>query len=178
MNHVTHQHSLTLSIYPTHRGFAFALFEGPLSPFDWGIREIRRKHKNTRTLESIAAIIEKYHPESLVIEDCSENESRRSSRIRKLYRALVHLAETEHVQVFRYPASAIRDCFAPVGATTKYEIARAIARQIPAFAHRMPRVRKTWMSKDLRQSLFDAVALALVFYQQTRRFEPDNPAEM
>lgn len=41
------------------------------------------------------------------------------------------------------------------GAFTKYEIAKAIARRIPAFAHRLPRLRKLWMSEDPRQGLFD-----------------------
>ena len=58
----------------------------------------------------------------------------------------------------------MKECFASVGAGTKYEIAKAIATQIPAFAHRLPRLRKIWMSEDPRQSLFDAAALGLTFF--------------
>lgn len=163
MNHKTN-HNLVLSVYPTSRGYAFVLFEGPQSPHDWGVKEIRKKSKNEQTLKSIHALIERYRPDYLIIEDHTEHGSRRSSRIRRLYRMLMHLAETEQVELFRYSRRAVRTCFEPVGARTKYEIAQAIARQIPAFAHRLPPLRKIWMSEDPRQSLFDAAALGIAFY--------------
>ena len=68
------------------------------------------------------------------------------------------------IDVQQVSKTAIRDTFSCVGAVTKHEIAHAIAMQIPAFAAKMPPVRKPWMSQDSRQSLFDAVALALAYY--------------
>ncbi len=158
--------NLVLSIYPFSRGFAFVLFEGPESPFDWGVKEIKEKHKNTKTLAEIKKIIDRYRPEVLVIEETTGKDSRRTSRIRKLYRMLVHLAAVEYVDLCRYTKVQIMECFASVGATTKYEIAKAISTQIPAFAHRIPRFRKPWMSEDPRQSLFDAAALGLTYYSR------------
>ena len=153
-----------LAIYPFSRGFAFVLFEGPESPFDWGVKEIKEKHKNTKTLDAIKKLIDRYRPEVLVIEDTDGKESRRTSRIRKLYRMLVHLAAVEYVDVRRCSREEVTKCFASIGARTKYEIAKAIAAQIPAFLHRMPLFRKPWMSEDPRQSLFDAAALGLTYY--------------
>ena len=156
--------NLVLSIYPFTRGFAFVLFEGPCSPFDWGVKEIKEKHRNTKTLDEIKKIIDRYHPEVLVIEETAVKESRRSSRIRKLYRMLVHLAEAECIELYRYSKRTIKECFDTVGVSTKYAIAKAIAAQIPAFAHRMPPFRKAWKSEDPRQSLFDAAALGATYY--------------
>lgn len=153
-----------LSVYPCSRGFGFVLFEGPESPFDWGVKQIKEKHRNEKTLDEIKALIDRYRPEALVIEELGEHGARRSVRIRKLNRMITHLANTEFVELYRFPQSAVNAYFASVGATTKYEIAKAIATQIPAFAHRMPRFRKAWMSQDSRQALFDAAALGLVFY--------------
>lgn len=153
-----------LSIYPFSRGFAFVLFEGPEAPFDWGVKEIKEKHKNTKTLDEIRKIIDRYRPEVLVVEDTTGKDSRRTSRIRKLYRMLVHLAEAESVELHRCSKTEVRALFALVGAGTKYEIAKAIATQIPAFVHRLPRLRKIWMSEDPRQSLFDAAALGLTYF--------------
>ncbi|MGK2957400.1 MAG: hypothetical protein ACSLFB_03155 [Acidimicrobiales bacterium] len=158
------QENPVLAIYPFSRGFAFVLFEGPDSPFDWGVKEIKEKHRNVKSLDEIKKLIDRYRPEALVIEDTIEKGSRRSSRVRKLYRMLSHLAATEYVDLHRFPNSAVKKYFGSIGAVTKYEIAKAISKQIPAFAHRMPRVRKAWMSADPRQSLFDAAALGLVFY--------------
>ncbi len=163
MTHANPQ-SLVLSIYPFSRGFSFALFEGPESPFDWGVKEIKEKHKNTKTLDEIRKIIDRYGPEVLVIEDTTGKDSRRTSRIRNLYLMLVHLAEAECLELHRCSKAEVKACFASVGANTKYEIAKAIATQIPAFAHRIPRLRRIWMSEDPRQSLFDAAALGLTYF--------------
>ena len=160
--------NLVLSIYPFTRGFAFVLFEGPASPFDWGVKEIKEKHKNAKTLDDIKELIDRYRPEVLVIEDTTNGESRRTSRIRKLYRMLVHLAVAEYVDLCRLKKSQVKESFGFVGAESKYEIAKAIAIQIPAFAHRIPPFRKPWVSEDSRQNLFDAAALGLTFYAQNR----------
>jgi Holliday junction resolvasome RuvABC endonuclease subunit len=117
-----------------------------------------------QTLRAIAVLIDRYRPEALVIEDFTIKGARRSSRIRKLYRALIHLAETEQVDVHRVSRTQVKLCFASVGATTKHEIAVAIARQILDFAHRLPRTRKIWMSEDPRQNLFDAAAIGLTYF--------------
>ena len=161
---VVSQENLVLAIYPFSRGFAFVLFEGSESPFDWGVKEIREKHRNVKTLDAIKELIDRYCPEAIVIEDTSDRANRRSSRIKKLYRMLTHLAAAEHVDLYRFSNAEVKQYFATVGAVTKYEIAQAIGLQIPAFGHRLPPLRKPWMSADPRQSLFDAAALGLVFY--------------
>jgi len=156
--------NLVLAVQLFHRGFAYVLFEGPESPFDWGTKEIKQRDKNTGTLVEAKRLIDRYRPEVLVIGEMDGKATPRTSRIRKLYRMLVHLAAAEYVDVHRCSRSEVRACFAAVGARTKQEIAKAIARQIPAFAHRLPRPRREWMGADSRQSLFDAVALALTYY--------------
>jgi len=145
------------------------LFEGPNSPFEWGVKRIKEKNKNSKTLEEIKKLIDQYRPEVLVIEDTSDKGSRRNSRIRKLYRMLAHLAAVEYIDLCRCTKTQINECFASVGSTTKYEIAQAIAIQLPVFAHRIPPIRKPWMSEDTRQNLFDAAALALTYYAGHQR---------
>lgn len=155
---------LVLSLYATTRGYAFTLFEGPLSPVDWGVREIRGSHKNARCVESIAKLIEAYQPDAVVIEDCSVPGSRRSSRIRRLYRAIEVWAENQAIDTHRYSRNLIRETFGKLGAITKQEIAEAIAKHIPAFDHRLPPIRRPWMSEDPRMGLFDATALVFTFF--------------
>lgn len=150
-----------LSLYPFWRGVAFVLFEGPNNPFDWGIKEVKGKRKDSKTLAEIKKIVDRYRPDVVVIED---TDSRRTPRIRKVYRMLVHFAEAEYVDLHRCSKSEVRACFAAVGASTKYEIAGAIATLIPAFAHRMPHRRKPWTSPDQRQNLFDAAALGITYF--------------
>ncbi len=155
---------LVLSIYATSRGFAFVLFEGPESPFDWGVREIGNPSRNRKCLGAVAEIIDRYQPGHVVLEDTADHLSRRTARIRHLYQSIANLADRNVIDVCRVSKATIQESFATVGAKTKYEIAQAIAISIPAFAIRMPPVRKPWMSQDSRQSLFDAVALGLAYY--------------
>lgn len=152
-----------LSVYPTSRGFAFVLFESAEAPFDWGVKQIRKRKKNQKSLDLVEKLLDRYHPEALVIEEPTK-QSKRSERIMRLYKMILHLAGVKQVLVFRYTRQDVRECFASVGAKTKYEIAQAIATQIPCFMHRLPPVRKIWMSEDSRQSLFDAAALGVVHY--------------
>ncbi|HCM68271.1 MAG TPA: hypothetical protein DIS62_04725 [Candidatus Kerfeldbacteria bacterium] len=95
MNYQKIPQNLVLSIYPTSRGYAFVLFEGSQSPYDWGVKDIRKRGKNEATLEGVRALVERYRPDHLIIEDYTEKGSRRSSRIRRLYRMVTHLAESE-----------------------------------------------------------------------------------
>ena len=160
---------LILSVALTSRGFAFVLFEGPLAPFDWGISEIKGRGKDASVLNRIQTIMERYHPNTLVIERIS---AQRTSRIRARSLGLRHMAVASEMDICQYNRAAIRSCFAPTGASTKYEIAQVIAREIPAFSHRLPPLRKIWAGEDARQSLFDAAALGLTYYRAQIRKAP------
>lgn len=142
------------------------LFEGPSSPFDWGVKEIRA-YKNVRTVAEVKRLIDRYRPEVLVIEDTTGKHSRRSARIRKLHRMLTHLSAAEFVDLHRCSRSEVKACFASVGAVTRHEIAKAIATQIQAFVPHIPRRRRQWMSEHPRESLFNAAALGLAYFARS-----------
>jgi Holliday junction resolvasome RuvABC endonuclease subunit len=158
-----------LAISPSARGFAFVLFEGPTTPFDWGIKDIRGNDKNAESLAAITKLIRDYRPSALVIEEADARESRRGDRIRTLLRTVAEMAEAEGITVVRYTRAQVRRTFGTEGARTKPEIAKAVAAQIPALATRLPPLRKIWMSEDRRQSLFDAAALGFTFFARAQR---------
>ncbi len=158
-----------LAIHPFSRGLAFALFEAPLSPIDWGVKDIRGKEKNARSLEVAKQLIEQHQPDVLVLEDCASPYNRRARRIHRLQLLIANYATGQATEVHSYTRSNIRECFKAVGAATRYEIAQAIASQITAFGHRLPPLRKLWMSEDVRMGLFDAVSFIMTFYS---RMEP------
>lgn len=157
---------LTLAITLSTRGFAYVFFEAPQTPFDWAVVEISGGAKNEQITKRIQKLIQTYHPATLVLEDIGIPSAKRPERVRKLSLQLSHIAECEGVEVLRYDRKAIRGAFASVGAKTKVEIALAIAAAIPAFMHRLPPVRKIWMSEDPRQMLFDAAALGMTLFDQ------------
>lgn len=162
---------LVLGLYPTPRGFAYALFEAPLSPVDWGIREFVGKDKNAATLNAISRLCNATHPDTIVIEDSVAASSKRSDRVKRLLGLIGALAEAENITLVRYSRSSIRATFHHPG-ITREEIAQAIAAYIPALADRLPPLRKLWKSEDPRLWLFDAASLALTHYAREIENEP------
>jgi RNase H-fold protein (predicted Holliday junction resolvase) len=69
-----------LAIDPTHRGFGYAVFEGPDLLVDWGERNIWGQ-KNAGSVEAVARLIERYQPDILVLEDPSSADCRRWPRV-------------------------------------------------------------------------------------------------
>lgn len=159
------KHNLILGIYPDSRGFGFVVFEGPLAPVDWGTAEPRGEYKIRTCVARISALFGKYAPDALVLQDMSENGTRRASQIRSLNEAIALLAETQDIPTFSYSRALVREQFEPMGAFSKDAIAEAIAKRIPAFERLRPPVRKVWKNEHPRMALFDAAALVLTFYQ-------------
>src|SRR5688500_13076485 len=132
---MTRVHSpFTLAISATPRGFAFVLFEGPTTPFDWGVKEIRGEMKSDESVAAIQRLVVEYHPMALILEETTKSDSRRGPRICALLDMTAHLAELEGASVFRYTRSQVQETFASEGAETKRQIAEAIAKRIPAFS--------------------------------------------
>jgi hypothetical protein len=84
----------------------------------------------------------------------------------KLNEAIAGLASSRGIPVHAYSRDEVRNMFGYLGAPNKHTIAEAIAKHIPAFERYVPPPRKPWMSEDARMGLFDAAALALVFFQR------------
>ena len=150
------------------RGFAFVFFKSPSSPIDWGVQYVAVSHakRNAASLSRIEKILDQHQPDAIVIEDYTERGSRRSPRIRRLYRSLGHVAQTRAIDVYPIKKADMQQCFASVGAKTKHEIGQAVARQFPEFAHRLPGKRQAWEAQQTGMGLFSAAALGVVFYQQ------------
>lgn len=155
---------LVLAIYPTSKDIAFTLFAAPLTPIDWGLKRLSGQDRNAHSLQIVDALITALRPDTIVIEDCETVRCRRSRRVQRLYSLIATLAETENLTLARYSRARVKETFQEAGAITRYQIAQAIASYIPAFTHRMPKVRKLWQSEDHRLALFDAAALALAHY--------------
>ncbi len=168
------QQKLVLAIDPTSRGFGYALFEGSLSPINWGVKEarIKNKFKNARYIKMIEELIEFYGPEVIVIEKHSDDESKRCKRVQQLLSEISSLAKRRKVTLRSFSRQDINNYFSSYGAKTKYKIAITIAQWLPEFAPRIPNFRKAWMSEDYRMAIFNAVSLILTFYyihnKQTR----------
>lgn len=152
-----------LALFPSTAGLGFAVFEGRGLPLNWGVKLIS-KNKNEAALKTAVALMERYLPSAVVVEDYTGKDSRKCDRIEYLIAAMARAAKRRNVRIARYSRSDIRQCFAAFGAFTKYEIAQAVSRELPEFEPYLPPVRKIWLPEHYRMSIFDAAALAFTFY--------------
>ena len=162
-----------LAVDPSTRGFGFAILEGPNRLIDWGVKETK-VNKKRRSLRFIAELIHRYQPSVLVVEDYTGKGSRRCRRVRELIEDISKLAVQQKIKVRNFSRLKVKQAFSESGTSNKYEIAIAIAKRFPELAPRLPRFRKPWMSEDYRMSIFDAVALAITFFEKRRTLSVDR----
>src|SRR6266576_2890844 len=134
-------------LYEPHPTLSF----GPFRTSQYARLRICGSRKHERCLKRIAAIIDQYDPEGLVLQDMSDEGTPRAQRIVKLNAAIIALAKSRDLTVFLYGRDIVRDTFFHQhGVTTKQDIAEIIARSIPAFERHLPPPRKPWQSEDAR----------------------------
>jgi hypothetical protein len=152
------RYDLILSIYLSTRGFAFVLSEGAMNPMDWGYPEARGPWKNDHVLNAIRALVRRYLPDVLVLEDVAHPSSHRSLRIQKLNGSLCEFAAEAGIPVVLISREQVRLAFHAYGAETKDEIVEVIEERLPVFVPYTPPVRMPWMNATARMALFDAIA--------------------
>lgn len=160
--------SFVLSFHAHSHGFAWSVFEGPLSPYDWGLvsaRASQRREKNLVCLRRVEKLLSRFKPEVLVLEAFEGAGSRRMPRVARLCRSVMALAVERGVEVAVYTRAHVRACFAAVGAVTRQEIAEAVARHLEPFQQHLPRRRRPWQAEDERLALFSAAALLLTHFR-------------
>jgi hypothetical protein len=160
------KYALTMSLYMNARGFAFVLFEGTLSPYDWGVFEIRGVKKDRQIVDKVTSLLRRYVPDVLVMQDMGPDGTRRAYRLALLNNALRRSAQELGIPVFTYSRADVYSAFRSMGFANKQMLAAVIAKHIPAFERHVPPPRKPWKSEDARMGLFDAAALALLFFQK------------
>lgn len=153
-----------LGFHPNARGFGWVVFEGPFRPIDWGLVSAR-KDKNATCLKRLDRLLTRYAPEVLVLEAYDRETTRRARRIARLGVKAQHLADGRGIDTAVYSRGEVRAAFAETGATTRREIAEAVASHLDAFRHRLPPPRRPWESEDAREALFNAAALVLTHHR-------------
>lgn len=148
--------ALAMGLFPNARGFAFVMFEGPLSPVDWGISEMSGSERTRTCLRRLAKVFNRNAPDLLVLRGGPLN-----NRLRHLCKAIEALAKSRGIVTSKVSRAQVREAFACLGSPTRNAIAEAIGKDIPTFAPLLPAPRKIWNGEDRRMGLFDAAALAL-----------------
>ncbi len=150
--------TLFLSIFPSRRGLAFAFFDGAWTPLDWGYRRADGD-KNVSAIEFVKAFIQNYKPEILLLPDPTAISARHGKRVSDLLVQLEVLGNMTGIHTVKYSREHIQECFEQFGASTRYEIADAISKNLPEMTPQLPPQRKPWLPENGRMRIFDAVSL-------------------
>jgi hypothetical protein len=109
------KYALTMSLYANSRGFAFVLFEGTLSPYDWRVLEVRGPKREKQCLDKITAILDRSEPDVLILQDTGPGGTRRATRLVSLNNAVEAAALQRSIPVFKYSRAEVYECFASAG---------------------------------------------------------------
>jgi len=159
-----------LAIDPTHRGFGFVVLEEGARTkrlVDWGTAHVSGE-LHDGCLARTDKLIERYTPDTVVVEDHASEGSRRCDRVGELIDATAQLARARGLDVVRYSRDGIREAFEPHEAVTKEEIAAVLAAHHPELLPRVPPTRKPWMSEDHRMAIFDAASLGWTHFHNQK----------
>jgi hypothetical protein len=157
---------LVLGLHPSSRGFGWVVFDAPLSPFDWGITDIRGG--NSKALLRVDGILARYEPTAVALEEFEK--SRRVARTISLCRAIVVHAEQRGIAVHRYTRENISAVLHP--ARTRQEVAEGVAMRIGELQGRLPRPRKIWDGEHPNMALFCAAACVIVHHESRIAISP------
>jgi hypothetical protein len=154
---------LIMAIYPNARGFAYIVFDGPLSPVDWGISDLHGAEKKETCIRRVDKLLKVLNPDVLVLRD-PVGLDRRGGQLCMLIPLIEEVAKGRGIATTRVSRREIQRTFAFLESPTRSAIVQTIAKHIPVFDRYVPPQRKIWQSEDRRMGLFDAAALAQAYY--------------
>jgi RNase H-fold protein (predicted Holliday junction resolvase) len=149
----------TIGIDPTPRGYGFAVLEGPARLVDFGTTAVPNL-KTRGYVERVEALIERYDPSVMVLENPHGKGSRRSKRVARVIRELETLAWRRHVKVRRVSRAEVRAVFNESG-WRKGEIASTLTGAYPALEDILPPKRRPWEAEREGMAVYDALSFAL-----------------
>jgi len=154
-----------LAIAPLSRGLGYAVMEGPDKFVACGNKAILRD-KNAGALAWVNRFMQFYQPDVLVLPNVTAADTRRAARIKTLHRQIVAWAGKKKVKVRLVSVTQVRTQLLGDSKGTKFAVAQMLAAKYPTeLGLRLPPKRRPWMSEDPRMDIFDAVSLAVAFWE-------------
>ena len=164
------KHSIqrVLSLDLRARRFGYAVFEGPRTLLDWGIRS-HAKGGRSLLKHRLNSLRSMFAPSIILVRKTKETHRVAHSMIRYPLHAVKAFAKRVMVVVRVIDGSSLRKFFSKNLKANKHDVARMVADQFPELSWRLPPKRKPWQTEPTRQSIFDAASLGVFYFaQQTR----------
>lgn len=157
-----------LSIVPSRGGLGFAVIEDQELVI-WGNKTVKGKGKgsqelNDTSLERADALIRRWQPTVLVIEDANAKGSWRRARIKEMVRRIARLGRRHKINVELLSRSRMMKVFFSDKRGTKYALAEYLAQLYPEqLAHQLPPEKRIYESEKHVMGGFYAIAFGIGF---------------
>ena len=119
---------LVLAVFSSTRGFGYAVFDGPKSLVDWGVKSAHCPQKNLESLLKIRELTAFYRPDVVVLEDYEGARPAAGEADTNPHQSDGRYAVEEGMSTAYFSRAAVRACFR---LETKRQIADAITRRVP-----------------------------------------------
>ena len=147
-----------LAVYPSRRGFGFAVATAPVGLSDWGWAKLASRSAD-ELLVRVDALVARHAALHLVLENPAG--SRRRDRVRRLTTLVGNYGRQSALIVHDVARSDRRTALGLPSRATNHEMAVAVALLFPELEPQLPRLRKRWQAEDERLAIFAAVASLL-----------------
>jgi RNase H-fold protein (predicted Holliday junction resolvase) len=156
-----HRRWLAFDVRPQRLGYA--IFMGPHTLLDWGVKNFRGGINAVRLpfSQKVAQLISGWQPDMVIL-----NEPRSTFAANRV-RTVQAQAQSFHIPVLLMSRHAVREVFRDQ--RNKDDRARVLAARFSELTLRLPPKRKPWKSEDYRLSIFDAVTVGVTYYEQSER---------
>lgn len=165
MTALTPRPAITLGVHATSHGFGWVAFEGPLSLHDWATTRAS-SNKNDMSMRRFEKLLERFQPDTLVLEAFEGVGVRRSQRVARLCRSMIASAAVQGIDVAVYGRVDVKSAFAHLGAVDRHDTAQALARLFDVLRPLLPTRRRAWEMANDRMGIFNAAAVVLVHFQR------------
>ena len=148
-----------MSIYPSRRGFGFAVGSESLGLSDWGLARVRSKTIEA-FMERVDGLAYRHGAFIIIVEDIAD--TLRGDRVKRYVQRLAQYAHERRLGicvVARHERAALLSLHPRA---SNHDIATAIAMRFPELEVHLPSRRRRWQSEDERIAIFAAVSCLLV----------------
>jgi hypothetical protein len=158
---------LAISVRGTR--FGFALFEPPTHLVDWGL--VFYQQRTNRQLASstrrVASLFTQFAPTAVVVERRVWPKRDFAVGAKPIYTAIRREAMIRLIPFRVLKRASVQKVFGEVDAHNKVEIALLLLGMFPELRGQAPPPQKPWEKEHHSMTIFDAVALAVAYWQMT-----------
>lgn len=152
-----------------------AVFEGSQGLLDWRTVHYERNRIThvRKAMQKIASLIAFFAPAMIVIEHSRLLHAARISNIRSISKFIKREAALRLIPVRLMNRKEVRETFRDFHAGSKDAIAAVLAQSFSELRPWLPPKRKIWHGEQPIMPMFDAVALAVAYWDQQNTQQPE-----